>query len=104
MGEPALRARVAGVLLDSVAELNSQLSPAQRLPQSLDAPLTGSEGRLDSLGLINFIVIAEQKLEEEFGRRICLTDENIVGAQAAAFATLGTLAEYLVLSVDGSIR
>lgn len=87
--------RVVRALLDTIDELNKQLPKQARLDRSLDAGLTGSSGKLDSLGLINFIVIAEQKIEEEFGRRISLTDETIASRSPQVFSTIRTLSDYL---------
>ena len=52
------------IIYAAVAQLNPQLPKEQQLQPSLDTALFGSEGKLDSLGVANLIVIMEQKLEE----------------------------------------
>lgn len=94
--------RIAAVLRDAVVELNRQLPPAARLGQSPDTVLTGTGAGLDSLGLINFIVLAEEKLEEAFGKRISLTDGDAIGERADTFSTLGALADYVSGVLDGA--
>ncbi len=102
MNQPAVSDRVVSVLLESIAELNKQLPPVARLDASPDASLTGSGARLDSLGLINFIVIAEEKLEEEFGSRIGLVDSDGVGERVETFSTLRSLANYVTRLIEGA--
>jgi hypothetical protein len=48
---------VLRVMYDSIAEVNLQLPEHQRIEKSLTTILLGDGGRLDSLGLVNFIVI-----------------------------------------------
>lgn len=98
----ALASRVAAVLFDSVSELNEQLPQAARLRPSLETVLTGTGGSLDSLGLINFIVLAEEKLEDAFGRRISLIDGDVAGERAEVFSTLRTLTDYVIGLLENS--
>jgi hypothetical protein len=56
---------VLQVVYESISYLNDQLPQEQRILPSLSTVLFGAGGKLDSLGLANFIVIAEQKLEDD---------------------------------------
>jgi acyl carrier protein len=87
--------KITRMLFNVVDELN-QLRPAEEhLERNLEAPLAGDSGRLDSSGLINLIVVTEQKTDEEFGIPILLTDERTMSQVDKVFRTLGTLADYI---------
>jgi acyl carrier protein len=88
-------ARVLEALLRAVDEVNQQLPGERRLERSEATPLTGESGSLDSLGLINLIVAAEQKIQETFVATITLTDERAMSREESPFRTIGTLADYI---------
>jgi acyl carrier protein len=88
-------ARVQQVLLQVLDELNRQLPRAQKLPASLDTVLAGPGGKLDSLGLINFIVSAEERLSAELGVQVALTDDSLGPEVQKTFGTLRSVAEHV---------
>lgn len=88
------------MLFNVIDELN-QLRPAeQHLMKDLQTPLAGDSGRLDSAGLINLIVVAEQKTAEELGMPILLTDDRTMSQVNEVFRTLGTLADHIQLLLN----
>jgi len=97
--EPAQRSAhldgVLGVIYESVSDLNMQVPPEQRIEKSLATILFGGGGKLDSLGLANFIVITEQKLEERYGFRIDLTEDDPFSPTSGHFRTIDALATYV---------
>jgi acyl carrier protein len=95
MGQAADAEKIKAILWSAVDELNLQLRRDQRLAKNPDERLTGEGGRLDSLGLINLLVLTEQRIEAEFGCPIMLADDQAMAAESSPFATLGTLAEHI---------
>ena len=93
---------ILGVLYKSVSEVNLQLPKHQRIEQSPSTILSGEGGKLDSLGLANFIVTTEQKLEDAFGVRVDLTEDDPFSGDAGHFHTLHSLATYLYTLIKGS--
>ena len=92
--------KITQILFGVIDELN-QLRPAEeQLDKSLDTPLAGDSGRLDSAGLINLIVLAEQKTVEDLGMPILLTDERTMSQINQVFRTIGTLADYINLRLN----
>jgi len=79
----------------AMAELNLQLSKERRLQPSLDTALFGDQGTLDSMSLANFIVITEQMLEERFGPKIDLTQDDPFSSANGHFKTVGSLVSYV---------
>ena len=56
-----MHAKIKKMLFSVVDELNQLLPPEEQLEKNLDAPVAGDAGKLDSAGLINLIVVTEQK-------------------------------------------
>jgi len=78
----------------------------EQLDKSIDADLFGGKGKLDSLGLVSFVVATEQEIEEEFGVPISIADERAMSQKNSPFKTLGTFADYisLLLEEDSDVR
>ena len=92
----AVDEKVIGLIFNVVDEINQQLSKNNQLKKSTETILFGKSGILDSLGLVNFIVSTEQKIEEEFGTAISLTDEKAMSQKNSPFKSIGTLADYII--------
>jgi acyl carrier protein len=86
---------VLKVIYASVSDLNQQLPREQKIEPSPATVLFGAGGRLDSLGLANFIVITEQKLDEALGFQIDLTENDPFSAATGHFRTIQSLATYI---------
>ncbi|MBN2411418.1 acyl carrier protein [candidate division KSB1 bacterium] len=83
-----------------IDEINEQLDKNQRLEKSRDTVLVGQSGKLDSLGMVNFIVGLEQKVEEETGKEISLADQMLNMGNDSPFRTVEWLAQYLSSIVE----
>ena len=90
-----MREKIIQILFSAIDEINQLLPPEEQLERDLETPLAGDFGRLDSAGLINLIVVAEQKTADELGMPILLTDDRTMSQVDRVFRTLGTLADYL---------
>lgn len=86
---------VLAAIYAAVQQLNYQLAEDQRLEQSPSTILFGGGASLDSLGMANFIVMAEEKLHDTFGRRIDLTQDDPFSPMTGHFRTLQSLANYV---------
>ena len=82
-------------IYNSINELSEQLPQEQQLAQSTKTVLIGKDGRLDSLGLVNLLVIIEQNIEDEFDVSITMADERAMSQKRSPFRTIGTLADYI---------
>jgi acyl carrier protein len=87
--------RIVKAIFEAVDEVNQGLPKSQRLRKSMDCVLSGPSGTLDSLGLVNFVVAAEQKIQEELHVAVSLTDESVLSREDSPLATVGTLADYV---------
>jgi len=88
-------ARVSKAVYAAVDDLNQQLPAGVQIEKSLDAPLYGAAGKLESLDFVTLIMEVEEKINAEFGTDITIADENLLSKEKSPFSTLGTLIEYL---------
>jgi acetyltransferase-like isoleucine patch superfamily enzyme/acyl carrier protein len=100
--------RATHALFCAIDEVNQQLPTDKRLDKSertviFDGP-GGKGGGLDSLGLLNLIVTAEQKIEEEFGCSINIADDGAMSQKNSPFKNLGTLARYVSSIVESKVN
>ena len=95
---------VQKVIYDSIDELNQQLSEDDRLIKSSDTKLFGSNSKLDSLGLVSFIVMVEQNVDDEFSVSLTLADERAMSQKNSPFRTLGSLIDYIEILLKEKIR
>jgi acyl carrier protein len=87
--------RIAKAVYAAVDELNEQLPAGVSVEKTLDAPLYGTGGKLESLDFVTLIMEVEEKINAEFGTDITIADENLLSKQKSPFSTLRTLIVYL---------
>ena len=80
---------ILNIVFKALDELNEQLI------KSTKTVLFGNNGQLDSLGLVNLLVIIEQNIEDEFDVSITMADERAMSQKHSPFRTIGTLADYI---------
>src|SRR5438128_12208494 len=83
------------ILLPAVDEYNQAFGDSSRMRGARDAILSGRGGTLDSLELVNFIVIVERKLRAVAGKEIRLVTEEALAQQPSPFLTLENLEKYI---------
>ena len=89
-GQPVIDA-----IHSAVDDLNEILDGDERLTKSPNEALIGKDAKLDSLGLVNLIVLVEEKIQQQFGVGITLVDERAMSQSKSPFRTLGSLAEFV---------
>jgi acyl carrier protein len=87
--------RISKAVFSAVDELNTQLPAGVSVEKSLDAPLYGAAGKLESLDFVTLIMEVEEKINAEFGTDITIADENLLSKAKSPFSTLRTLIDYL---------
>jgi acyl carrier protein len=95
--------RIQKAVYAAVDELNRQLPGGVQVEKSLDAPLYGASGKLESLDFVTLIMEVEEKINAEFGTDITIADENLLSKEKSPFSSLETLIEYLdeMLKAEG---
>ncbi|MGD9648617.1 MAG: hypothetical protein AB7U73_23095 [Pirellulales bacterium] len=89
------------LVFESIDELNDALPPDERVDKEPASPLMGS-GKLDSLGVVDLMMILEQKLADQLDVRVslALTSATSGGAEGTPFATVGSLIEHVTALVN----
>lgn len=62
---------------------------------NLHTSLFGTDGILDSMGLVNLVVALEERIQDEYDVAITLADERAMSRSKSPFRTVTTLAEYI---------
>ena len=79
--------------MDAIDEINERYPDEKKIPKSVDTILTGESGKLDSLGLVIFVVEVEERIQNNLGMNISLADE--IGDSDGALRTPETLADHI---------
>ena len=87
--------QVIALIYHVIDTFNAHYADQYHLEKSEDTVLFGIGGVLDSLGLVNFILAVEEKIEETEGRPMVLADARAVSQKNSPFRTVKTLAEYV---------
>lgn len=82
-------------------EMNLSQPPERQISTDPDAVLFGEGGVLDSVGLVNLVMAAEQHLADATGQDLVLASEAAMSRRRSPYRSLGALADYAVeLSKD----
>jgi D-alanine--poly(phosphoribitol) ligase subunit 2 len=82
------------ILFPAVEEAKRSIDSAVSLTASADAPLFG-DGGLDSMGLVRFIIMVEERIEDRTQIALTLASDKAMSQKSSPFKTLGTLAHYI---------
>jgi acyl carrier protein len=85
---------VLAAVLEAVAEYNEQLDEEQRLDLTPETRLLGKSSKLDSFGLVNLIIVVEEKLYDKFDKAITLADEHAMSQEYSPFRSVQSLSDY----------
>tara|TARA_B100002003_G_C14071527_1_gene515544 strand:- start:410 stop:712 length:303 start_codon:yes stop_codon:yes gene_type:complete len=86
-------------IFGAVNEVNKMLAEEKRLEKLPDTLLVGDEGGLDSLGLINFIVEVEGRVQKDFGLALNLVE--VLEAPEEPLKSIGRLTEFIATQANG---
>jgi len=91
---------VLNIIYRALGDLNTQLPKDRRIEHHPDTKLFGPEGALDSTELCNFIIVAEEKLKDGFGKNIDLTQDDPFSSGTGHFKTVDSLARHVTTVVQ----
>ncbi|RMF03788.1 MAG: hypothetical protein D6768_05095 [Chloroflexi bacterium] len=95
--------QILQVIYDAIDEVNAPLPETRRLEKSPETVLFGQGGQLDSLGLVNLVVITEENVEDAFDVPINIADQRAMSQKNSPFRTVDTLADYIVMLLDENL-
>ncbi len=89
-----MKAKIRAAILSAIDEVNPILPPAMQLSHDPDAAIFGKGGKLDSLGLVNFVLTVEEKLLVQ-GWPVTLTDERAMSQHRSPFRSIESLSSFV---------
>lgn len=93
------------VIYPSIEEMNESLGDEEKkIPQAEDAPIFGAGAALDSIGLVNFIVIVEELIGDKTGQSVVLANEKAMSLKHSPFRNVGSLATYIEALLEEDTR
>ena len=90
------RQTVLRLVFETMDEINETLPEDRQLEKSNGTQLLGRDGKLDSLGLVSFIILLEQRIDEELGKGITLADERAMSRTKSPFRNVENLTDYIL--------
>lgn len=94
------REKVIHILEENLNKFCEEYGLVNSLSEGENIKLFGNDGVLDSLGLVSFIVLVEEVLEDEFGISIVLADEKAMSRRTSPFSRISYLADYILELIE----
>ncbi|ULB11403.1 hypothetical protein ORIO_16180 [Cereibacter azotoformans] len=88
------KSQLLKALQNAVEEVNLSLPADRQISSDPNAVLYGEGSPLDSLGLVNFVMAAEQHVGDETGLDIVLASESAMSRKRSPYRSLRSLADY----------
>ena len=82
------------IIFDAIDMANNAREDNKQIPTSEDTELYGTEGHLDSMGLVAFLVDIEESFQDT-GINLTLTDERAMSQSSSPFRNVESLTEYI---------
>ncbi len=90
-----MKTEILNLMYEVIDSLNSQFAGEKIIEKQPSTVLFGKNAVIDSLELINLIVLVEQKIEEHFNVHIILADERTLQMHSNPFENIHSLVKYI---------
>ena len=88
-------------IIFKVIDDHNKLNPVElKLDKEVDTILLGYNGVLDSLGLINFLVEVELKINNELSKNLQIIDENLFLDEKGPYSNINSLTDYILMKIS----
>ena len=95
---------IGQIVFDALNDLSATLPVGDGIARlSLDSPLFGEEGALDSLGLVNLVVLTERRVEDAYKTEISLADDSALAADDNPFRTVRSYVAFTTALVGAAL-
>lgn len=92
----ASKQQITDAIYGAIDEVNAAQGSENQIAKDSKAILFGQGGKLDSLGLLTFVLQVEQRVQSAGHPSFTLTDEKAMADTATAFRTVESLSDYIV--------
>ena len=90
------RTVIQSLILESVQMLAEDFELEALMAPSLQTPLYGGDGSLDSMALVNLIADIEEAIAEKFDFSIALADEKAMSSNNSPFRNVASLTDAVI--------
>lgn len=80
---------------EAIDELNLQLGEGQRIEKNDSVVLIGIDAAIDSLNLINFVLLIEEKIMVRTGNQVTVFKEQHLSEENTPLKNMGTFKKYV---------
>jgi acyl carrier protein len=94
------REKILKVIYNTIDEINLELDEDKKIEKSINTTLYGGSGTLDSFELVNFVVLLEEKIDDELEKITSLTDEKALSQKTSPFRTVESLVNYIIFLLE----
>ena len=95
--------QIEAAIFDAMDEVNAVLPDNMQLERTPEAVIFGRGGKLDSLGLVNFVLAVEEKLTK-LGIDVSLTDERAMSQSRSPFRSVAALTAFVQQSSQEALQ
>ena len=88
------------IIYDSIDEINSMIASGKQINKQPDTLISENENELDSLDILNFLVILEQKIEMETGRSISFVDDEALSYEINPLESVRTIKDFIKAALE----
>jgi acyl carrier protein len=90
-----MKEQILAIVVSALEEINRTRKNKIDCSDPMDLALYGSGGVFDSMQLVNFLVLVEQKIDDEMSQEISLTSEKAVSMRVSPFASVRRLIDFI---------
>jgi hypothetical protein len=83
------------LIFEVIDDVNDQLPAEEKLEKSMQTVIVGDEGKLDSLGVINFLVSLEEKVVSSTGKSLALMSDELFAQESGVLHTVSSIKQYI---------
>jgi len=88
------------VILPALDEIRQDLEDPSSLGGEASTLLYGENAPLDSLGLVNLVVLLEERINDESGKSVTLVNDQALSAKNSPFRTVDSMADYILKTLE----
>jgi len=88
------KTEIQQVVFDAIVMANHAREDDEAIPVKGDTELYGTNGHLDSMGLVGFLIDIEESLQDQ-GIEISLSDERAMSQAHSPFRNVQSLVDYI---------
>jgi acyl carrier protein len=90
-----MKEKILTILIEQCKETGKENNIKGLLNPDLNTKLFHSDGNLDSLGLVAFLIGVEEKIADNFNIDILIVDEKAMSQRSSPFISVKTLLDYI---------